>query len=102
MVRSIAIDPDDLARKVIMRASEQFQNLPLERYPTRVLIGRKEFSELMNDPTINGQLIPRQVIRGQYEVVEPLPMSRLGRVPDFRVLNLDIEVIPHMEGILVL
>jgi hypothetical protein len=96
---SIRIEPDQLARKVIEAAVEHFQHHPGYDYPERVLIGPAKFAELMNDPTILQHIMAPTTIRGK---VEMQPISRFGTRADFWILGLDVEIVPHMEGILVL
>ncbi len=100
LVRNVAIDTEKAALQIIRQAGHQL-NLGYHRKIERILMGRKEFDELVGGaaPMMWGK--PHFDI--QLQMQEPAKNKPMGRYEStLRVMNVPVEVIPWMEGILVL
>lgn len=87
MVTRVFIDQEKAASYIIKEAYHQIEQLN-GRLPTKVLMGREQFEKLTNE------LLPSMYVKPfDFSVA----MSQNGRVFD-----LPVEVIPWMDGILVL
>lgn len=94
-ITSVVIDPETVAIKIIQVAEEQLARLQYR--PERILIGRKQFEEIITGDT--------PAIFGEFSF--EIPMSRTtpswnGLQPRLERFGVPIYVIPWMDGVLVL
>ena len=96
--RRVYIDRDEAARKIILMASEQLVNMTGKK-PSRILVGRKEFNELISDsnavPIWNSFEFSIELKEQTAEDYSPYRTS-------LRLFEVPVQVIPWMDGILVL
>ena len=101
MVTSVYIDPDKAVSEIVLMAAHQLRMMDYRA--TKILMGLKEFDKLRTDP----RLLPYsyqpfnfdvQLTRTETSTDACTVQYRTG----LKLLNLNVEVIPWMDGVLVL
>ena len=84
LCHSMILDPDKVSALILATAEAQFEQMYRGKRPTRVFIGIKDFADLMNDP----------------EIIKYSSFSfRINESQ--QLMGMEVEVVPHMSGILV-
>ncbi len=98
LVKSVVIDKDKAATEIIRLAEDQLSRFRSER-PKKILMGGEQFRSLLNEPSI------QNMQRFSFDVQFSQSRPRREDEPystGTTVFNVPVDVIPWMDGVLVL
>lgn len=91
MVTSMILDPERITVAVIAKAQRQFNAMYPGKNAAVVYMGNQDLADLLSDPVIASM--------GAFSF--PGKAHRSNGRGGYTILNLEIQVVPHMRGILV-